>query len=112
MKSAPAHFPFQVLAVFLLVLTFLAAPLDCRAQEGGGAGATSSSQLRELGVLMPRLERAESKRPGRPEITAFTRRELAFGLFVLVVGFVGLLVMLPSGIKPSSASSRHGHGEA
>ena len=39
-------------------------------------------------------------------IPAFSNREVAFGLFVLLVGAVGVLVLLPPGLKSRAAGRR------
>ncbi len=90
-----------------LVLSALLLCPICHAQErlsgaAGGAGGvrTASAFIHQPDALTGRTAGAE--------ITAFSGRELAFGVFVLLVAFVGLLVLLPPGLK-SRDSDRQRH---
>lgn len=108
MQTLPASLRFPILLACLLFAACLSSPLTCQAQDRGGAYIASSGEMVAASPFVRDVERAETGRPGRPEITAFSRREVVFGLFVLIVGFLGLLVFLPAGIK-SGGSRRQGH---
>lgn len=90
---SPHLLPFA--ALFVWAFACVLSPV-CQAQQAARPGEltlrTEHQALQQTSFPVGRADRAE--------ISAFSAREVAFGLFVLLVAFVGLLVLLPAGMKP------------
>ncbi|WP_210163424.1 hypothetical protein [Lutibaculum baratangense] len=109
MTVAPAPVPYvlRLLPTLLLLLAWMTVSSPCGAQDQQSAGAGDADPAQTASVFLPRPEVGMAAgRAATADITAFTSREVLFGLFVLIVGFAALLVLLPSGIKPHRGGRR------